>query len=419
MRIVFVTNDRLAQQRAGPAIRCLELARVLARRHEVILASAQPGGVELDGIVVLTDTAAHPARLRALVARAGVVVVQGLALARFPFLRAASHLVVDLYDPYLLEYLAHPHPRFASWGYLRQWYLVNQQLLRGDFFLCANERQWDYWLGRLCALGRLTPAEFNSDPSFRRLMGVVPFGISSQPPAHTQNVLKGVVPGIEKDDTVVLWAGGIWQWLDPLTVIRAMSLLQKQQPRVKLVFMGTKDPNPANREMPMVAACRELAAGLGLLDRSVFFLQGWVPFAERVNYLLEADIGISAHLQTVESRFAFRTRVLDYIWAGLPMLLTRGDYFADMAERHGLGATVASGDAEAWAQALAALSNDRREREAIKCRLRQIAPEFYWENVAQPLLRYCDQPYPAHRGPGLRRVVVPLLSRAYQWFKSR
>ena len=53
----------------------------------------------------------------------------------------------------------------------------------------------------------------------------MPFGLSARPPVHERAVLKGVWPGIGADDQVLLWGGGIWRWLDPLTPIRAMERL--------------------------------------------------------------------------------------------------------------------------------------------------------------------------------------------------
>ena len=191
MRILLVTNDRLGQKRAGPAIRCIELAKVLSRYHQVAVATSQPSDLEVAGVQLIPNCLRSPKQLRTAATRSDIVVVQGLVLALFPFLaRSARYLVVDLYDPYLLEYLAHPHPRLPGWGYRRQWYLLNKQLLRGDFFLCATERQWHYWLGRLCALGRLTPEEYRRDPSFKSLLDIVPFGVSPDPPKHTQTVIK-------------------------------------------------------------------------------------------------------------------------------------------------------------------------------------------------------------------------------------
>jgi hypothetical protein len=81
----------------------------------------------------------------------------------------------------------------------------------GDFFLCASEEQRDLWLGLLMAQGRVNHLNYDADPTLRRLIDVVPFGLPAEPPRHTKNVLKGVLPGIAPDDQVILWGGGIWE----------------------------------------------------------------------------------------------------------------------------------------------------------------------------------------------------------------
>jgi glycosyltransferase involved in cell wall biosynthesis len=413
MRILFVTNDRVGRQRAGPAIRCVELAKVLSREHEVTVASGVPGDIELPGIRVILNALANPGSLRAAARRSDVTVTQGLVLDSFPFLRRFGHLVIDLYDPYLFEHLAPTGRRFANWRYLRQWHLLNEQLRRGDFFMCANERQWDYWLGRLCALGRLTPEEHERDPSFRRLLSVVPFGIEQQPPEHDRAVIRGVIPGISQYDILLLWAGGIWQWFDPLTVIRAMSLITERTD-IKLLFLGTRHPNPAVPYMPIVDESRKAARELGVLGRTVFFREGWVPFEERQNFLLEADVGVSAHVRTNETRLAFRTRVLDYIWAGLPMILTEGDYFADFVSRENVGKTVSFGDAEGWKREILSLAEDRNLRQGMAVRLQALRGQFHWDKVSEPLLGYCRHPYHTKGSSPVRVGFARLLTSSYR-----
>src|SRR6185503_10968946 len=61
---------------------------------------------------------------------------------------------------------------------------------------------------------------------------------------------------------------------------------------------------------------------------------------ERGAWLLDADCAVSAHLDHLESRYAFRTRLLDCFWAGLPIVCTRGDELADRVERERLGEAV-------------------------------------------------------------------------------
>jgi len=419
MKVLFVTNDALGAQMAGPAVRCLELAKVLAQQHEVTIATTLPSKLFPEGIRMLDNAAEQQGELKAAAKASDVVITQGLVLARFPFLaKLAKHLVIDLYDAYLLEYLAHAHPDHPQWGYLRQWYRLNEQMLEGDFFLCSSEQQWDYWLGRLCALGRLNPDEHKRDPSFRSLLGIVPFGLPTIPPVHSENVLRGIVPGVGAKDFLLLWAGGLWQWLDPLTVIRAVAEAAKEQPTIRMVFLGAQDPNPNNRPMSKAEESRALAKELDLLDKFVFFYPVWAPYEQRHNFLLEADIGISAHPASVESRFAFRTRVLDYIWAGLPMILSQGDYFGDFVVRERVGPALPPGDVTGWKDAIVALAENPDLRHEMRLRLQALAPRFYWEKAAAPLLEYCSQPYNTHRASSLKSKIAPLLSSGYDMAKG-
>ena len=62
----------------------------------------------------------------------------------------------------------------------------------------------------------------------------------------------------------------------------------------------------------------------GLIDSAVFFGQ-WVPYEDWPNILLESDIALSLHHDTVETQLAFRSRMLEYFWAGVPLIATTGD----------------------------------------------------------------------------------------------
>ena len=55
--------------------------------------------------------------------------------------------------------------------------VISEQLLRGDFFICASDKQRDFWLGQLAALGRLNPATYDEEENLDELIRVVPFGL--------------------------------------------------------------------------------------------------------------------------------------------------------------------------------------------------------------------------------------------------
>jgi len=120
----------------------------------------------------------------------------------------------------------------------------------------------------------------------------------------------------------------------------------------------------------------------------VFFNDSWVDYDDRQHYLLEADLGVSTHRSHIETTFSFRTRILDYLWASLPMVVTEGDHFADEVNRHSLGKTVPAGDVDALAAALeTALFDEKFRARAIKA-LARVRQEYRWDNVLEPLVNH-------------------------------
>ena len=157
-----------------------------------------------------------------------------------------------------------------------------------------------------------------------------------------------------------MWGGGLWDWLDPLTPIWAMEQVSAQQPTARLVFFEAE--SMARR---CWAGRRSLPAELGLLGRHVLFVH-WLPPEKWGACLLEADVGLSFHPATIETRLAFRTRLLDYLWAGLPIVTAGGDVMGDLVAAQGLGHVVEPGNVQALAEALTALlvEPDARARRA-------------------------------------------------------
>ncbi len=127
---------------------------------------------------------------------------------------------------------------------------------------------------------------------------------------------------------------------------------------------------------------------------------GWTPYRERGALLAAADLGVSAHPDHLESRFAFRTRLLDYLWAGLPIVSTRGDALGDLVERRGLGVAPPPGDPDAFAAACARLLDDDALRERTIAAVAVAADELRWSQVTRPLVDWCLDPPPANRRRG-------------------
>lgn len=398
-KVAILTGDSIGERMAGPAIRAWHMAGVLAAEHEVRLVSVNrhvhPPASDFPVV------AAKPRELGQHADWADIVIVQGHVLEMMPSLKRVDStkiVVCDVYDPMHLELLEQgkdtdDERRAQDLHGVTN--VLNAQLERGDFFLCASERQRHFWLGHLASLGRLTPGLYDSDPTVRSLLSVVPFGLSSLAPRRTQPAIKDVRRGIGSSDKVVMWAGGVYSWFDPLTLVRAVHQLSASHPDVRLFFLGMQHPNPDVPVMGMAEKTRQLAGELGLTDKHVFFNETWVPYEQRQNYLLDADCGVTTHFEHVETTFAFRTRVLDYLWSGLPVVTTDGDSFADLVRRHELGVVVPPEDPDALADALRKVLYDEEFAEQCRERIAHVREQFTWESVLAPLTEFCRNPRPA------------------------
>jgi hypothetical protein len=161
--------------------------------------------------------------------------------------------------------------------------------------------------------------------------------------------------------------------------------------------------------MEMLGRAERLSRDLGLTDRAVFFNRGWVPYRQRAGYLLEADIGASCHLEHIETRFAFRTRLLDYIWAGLPMLVTEGDVLANLVERERLGFAVPAQDERATRDALSLLIGWVAGAEDYASRFEGVRQELTWRRAVEPLARFLQDPSRAADLPVADAATVDLV----------
>ncbi|MGQ9827383.1 MAG: glycosyltransferase family 4 protein [Roseiflexus sp.] len=411
MRLLIISHDVVGRRMAGPGIRAWEMARALSCCAEITLIAPYPVDVTAPGIRTGRFTLGDASSLAFYLNQADAILANGFLLEAHPELADASQrLILDLYDPTLfenIELFRHASPSEREARARHDVDLLNRQLTSGNMFLCATERQRDLYLGALMAAGRITPERVDSDPLLHSLVAVVPFGLPAKPPVRTGPGVRGVIPGIGDNDPVILWSSGMWDWLDPLTLVRAMPQVIAQVPNARLVFLAGKHPGgAAPSQMP--EATRRLAEELGLWQRHIFFYETWVPYADRANLLLDATVAVSLHRQHLEMIYAaIRSRILDYLWVGLPAVLSDGDSAAALAREHGFALVTPPENPEAVAQALITLLIDESRRVELAARARAIAPQYTWTNVVRPIISFLEAA-PAHkpRATAPRRATV-------------
>jgi glycosyltransferase involved in cell wall biosynthesis len=396
--VLFLTHDPVGAEMGGNAIRAFELARAAAARMPVTLAApAGKGDPPSTPATIARFDPGAPTALKALIDAATDVVAmpQGPLVAGW-LRRSGARLVHDLYDaaPFeTLEIFSGRHRAIRAWWATLAYDHALAALHDGHQLICANDRQRDLWVGAMVGQRLIGPEAYERDPGFWSVIGEVPFGVPEDPPRAGPG-LRARFPDLPADAEIVLWNGGIWNWMDPVTAVRAVARLAARRPQVRLVFMGRGPaPGPGARAYEEAqGAARELGGDL------VHFNDGWVPYAERGGWLLEADCAISTHADHLETRFSFRTRLLDCFWAGLPVVCTGGDDLAERIERDDLGATAPPGDVGAVAAGLEQVLD--RGRAAYAPALARAAADLAWPRVAQPLIDFLTGPVPPRLGDG-------------------
>jgi hypothetical protein len=284
-------------------------------------------------------------------------------------------VVVDLYDPFLIENL-HYHRELGLEPYRTDHATWRLQLSRGDLFLCSSEEQRLYYLGWLTALGRVNPLSTEEDPSLRGLIVELPFGTpDAVPPRRRRGGARG-----RPEDAPVLYFGGIYDWYDLAGAGRAAPPAAEDARTVVV----RRAPHP--ELTPLAAACPGPMRSRPRLARREVRFEDWRAYDQRFDLAQASDLGVVTHRPGLETDLSLRTRLVDLLWLGLPVVVTEGGTMAQVVRRTGAGETVPAGDAAALAAAVRRLRLDPDRRHLASEAGRRWAAERTWSRAGRAAL---------------------------------
>jgi glycosyltransferase involved in cell wall biosynthesis len=354
-QVVVHTPDVVGDRMAGPGIRAWHLARELAKHVSVTLIAKNEGSSPDDVPLIEHGTDAARAAMR------DASVLIGQPARGFKRRRPRQRIVYDLFDPTVLEL----RELYGSFPSLRQrvhlgaeWWRLSEALMGADLLVYAAPNQRRFY----------ESLQSGDAPWIE-----VPFGIDL---AETRACEKS-------RDNIVVWGGGVWEWLDPTTAVEAIVRLNAEGVRARLLFMGRARPNRALIDRRRDDRFDELLLRGGPY---VSANSEWIPYRERLSWLRSAKIAIMLHRRTAEAGVSIRTRLFDAIAAGVPVVATAGGFAAELVEREGLGVVVAPEDARAVASGIRRLLTDDAFFTSCVQNLERIRPRFAWEVVTRPLV---------------------------------
>lgn len=322
---------------AGPGIRAFHLAQELGKHFPTTLLSKGVAGSRGREASVLIG---QPAR----------------GFHRF---RRDQKIIFDLFDPVLLElrelYGARPTIR-QRLHYAAESFRVRRAIATGDALLCATPRQRE-----LYAAGADRLIE-------------VPFGIDQ------------MLDGRRERENLIVWGGGTWEWLDPQLAVDAVVQLNREGVDCRLRFLGRAHPN-ASVARADAAFDALIAGGKPWVEAG----DGWVPYDQRLSWLLRAKIAMMLHRPTPEAPYSIRTRLFDALAAAVPVVATEEGFAAELVRREGLGIVVPPSDRPAVVAAVRRLLQDDEFHAGCVRNIERIRPQYAWDVVTRPLVEIIQQ----------------------------
>ncbi len=357
MRILILTDDRLGPVMAGSALRAWEIGRALeAAGHEVVITGAAGSTAPSQGPMVGT---------KPRWSWADAVLSAPWNLPPQAFIRR-SLLIVDGVTPLTAELATMPQSKAVRRRTRTAMARIPLVAARADALLVAGRAQMQWWSTQL---DRGRPEMPILD---------TPFGVPASPPPPD----RAEIPGVPAHHAVVLWWGGVWPWLDLDTLLAARARLGNAP--ISIVIPVAARPGSSTPAFGP-SDLRRAAETRGLKAPQVVGLDQWIPYAERHLVLNRTSLLAVLHRAGPETTLSFRTRALDGLWAGVPLLLSEGGEVSDLAHHHGWGGVVRPGDVNGTAAALELLLT---EREQLRCRanLERARPFWSWNQLLEPLV---------------------------------
>lgn len=243
----------------------------------------------------------------------------------------------------------------------------------GDRFITTTDRERYYLIGLLAASKRLSTEDFSRQDPLVRVVRMTP---PPEAPSATP-----LVPRTDRA-LVVLVAGAFLPWYDYGRLERA---IQDAAGTTDLRFLvAGGNPRDAGAASATLARLRPLEAA-GRLR-----LHDLVPFEDRGGLYASADVGLLIPPASVEDELSARTRTVDYLWAGLPILTPGRDEYSELA----LAAGAAFPYEEArLVEALRELADHRDRIEAARTRIPALlAGPFNLGRAIASLQDFLDEP---------------------------
>ncbi|MEP0813512.1 MAG: hypothetical protein HRF49_02460 [bacterium] len=400
-RIALVCDETIGDRMGAGGIRFWRFARHLRDSGIIAELFARCGSGNYDGFTVRA-----PERFFSLHSEFDAVIAGTLARRGLPGLQAfRGPLVHDLICPFMLEnrhvHAGMPELKRRAWEreFARDFAAVAS---RASAYLVASPSQRLFWTGWLSAAD-VWHADCPDPPPVVEL----PNGMDACELSPDAGLADDVVELARKMDSApgrkwLMTNGGLYSWTLVEPVIRALAILRKEGRDAGLVVLGADHPGHRGATSNSAARVPRLRAELGLGDE--LLVSGWLPHRQRFHVLKRAALGVHLHPQGLETELSYRTRLLDFASAEVPVATSIGGVVSEMLIESGAALPITNLEPEnvAWVLGRAM---DAAWGENYRAAVAGLRLSYSWETVlprleqALELARNTPPPRSLRKGP--------------------
>jgi glycosyltransferase involved in cell wall biosynthesis len=262
---------------------------------------------------------------------------------------------------------------------------MQRVLRKGDIFSGCSLPQQHMLVGELAMVGRLKSRTFGYQFSQIVLPGS-PAKIKHHNDTNANSFLEK--QNIPNESFIILWCGGYNTWTDIETLFTGLVWAMERNEHIHFISVGANTyEGPDNVYRRFIA----LISDSEYKDR--FHLLGWRPWAEIDMYYHVSHLGINIDALHYETIYGTRTRLVEMLAAGLPIITSIGCELSTLIGNYGAGLVFDSGDPLAMGLQILSLSNDDVLYTAmVEKALRMAQNELSFYNTTAPVRAWVNQP---------------------------
>lgn len=236
-----------------------------------------------------------------------------------------------------------------------------------DLVVVANKRQQD--------LIRGFQAPFFLTRNFKNIQ-VIGFGCEKRKLKNRGEGLarlKRISGGkIDEQHFVVGWLGGLYEWFNIDSLLKALALALHQEENVRIVFFGVS----ADKE-------KSITCALPNQIRSKLVFLPWIDYKQRLDYWEGLDLALVWGGDNAENDYASRTRNFDCMSIGLPVLQNYDDEWGERIKKNGAGCVTTL---SLISHDLLTLANDCKVLATMSEAMYRLSADFYWSVFSEKLI---------------------------------